>query len=37
MCYKNHMLCYITYDMLYNKTPDMLCYITHDYVFLYNT
>ena len=37
MCYKKHMLCYITHDMLYNKTHDMLCYntwyvcyITHD-------
>ena len=30
------MLCYITDDMLYNKTH-MLCYITHDYVMLSNT
>ena len=29
LCYKTHMLCYITHDML--------CYITHDYVMLYNT
>ena len=37
LCYKTHMLCYITHNILCDKTDDMLCYITHDMYMLYNT